>query len=102
MESLIAAVDTHLNQKKKIQLFRGRVLIMHTQNDDLVDVSHAERLYKWANEPKEKLIFEQGDHNTILGANEEAYFSAVELILAGGSTNIKWEAGPGISGEDNP
>jgi hypothetical protein len=58
---------------------------MHTLNDDLVSVSHAERLYDWANEPKELFIFERGDHNTILAVNQEAYFSALESFI----TNLR-------------
>ncbi|MBT0666124.1 alpha/beta hydrolase [Geobacter pelophilus] len=81
MESLRTAVDTHLNQKQKIQSFRGRTLIMHTWNDDLVNVSHAERLYEWANEPKEQLIFDRGDHNSIMVANTDSYFKAVEKFI---------------------
>lgn len=80
-DSLRSAVDRHLNQQQKIGAFRGRVLIMHTRNDDLVDVSHAERLYDWAHEPKERLIFDRGDHNTIMAVNAAAYFEAVERIV---------------------
>jgi uncharacterized protein len=82
MEALQAAVKKHLNQKQKIETFRGQVLILHSRNDDLVNVSHAERLYEWANEPKQLLIFERGDHNTILAVNEEEYFNAVECLVA--------------------
>lgn len=82
MESLKASVERHLNQRQKIAVFRGRVLILHARNDDLVDVSHAKRLYEWAHEPKEILVFDRGDHNTILGANEAAYFNAVERFIA--------------------
>ena len=57
--------------------FGGPVLIMHTRNDDLVSVSHAEQLYAWANGEKQLLLFERGDHNTILDVNREAYFTAV-------------------------
>ncbi len=32
-----------------------------------------ERLYEWAREPKEKLIFERGDHNNIMAVNSQAY-----------------------------
>ncbi|MBL0226780.1 MAG: alpha/beta hydrolase [Geobacteraceae bacterium] len=74
---LRAAVQRCLNQREKIAAFRGPVLIMHTRNDDLVAVSHAERLHAWANEPKQLLLFERGDHNTILSANQEAYFAAL-------------------------
>ncbi len=81
MDTLKEAVARHLNQRQKISSFRGRVLILHTRNDDLVGVSHAENLYEWANEPKELLIFERGDHNSIMAANENAYFRAVERFI---------------------
>ena len=51
-------------------------------NDDLVNVSHAERLFEWANKPKQLLIFERSDHNTILAVNLEEYFDAVERFVA--------------------
>jgi uncharacterized protein len=76
------AVDRGLNQREKLASFRGRTLVMHTLNDDLVPVSHGERLFAWVNEPKELLVFERGDHNTILPANEEAYFAAVGRFIS--------------------
>lgn len=81
MDSLKAAVARHLDQNSKIASFRGRLLIMHTQNDDLVSVSHAKNLYEWAQEPKELLIFERGDHNNIMAVNSESYFRAVARFL---------------------
>ena len=81
MDTLRASVVRCFNQHDKIAAFKGRVLVMHTRNDDLVSVSHAERLYAWANEPKELLVFERGDHNSILPANQEAYFAAVETFI---------------------
>jgi pimeloyl-ACP methyl ester carboxylesterase len=81
LDSLRAAVDRDLDQQAKIAGFGGRTLVMHARNDDLVGVSHGERLHAWANEPKELLVFERGDHNTILPANEEAYFGAVAAFL---------------------
>lgn len=81
LDSLKEAVARHLNQKQKISSFRGRVLILHARNDDLVSVSHAENLYEWSNEPKELLIFERGDHNSIMAANENAYFRAVARFI---------------------
>ncbi len=81
MESLECAVAQHLNQKLKIERFTGRTLIMHTRNDDLVNVSHGEQLYAWAREPKEKLIFERGGHNNILAVNVKAYMNAIERFI---------------------
>jgi pimeloyl-ACP methyl ester carboxylesterase len=80
-DGLRRAVDRELDQRGKLASFGGRTLVMHTRNDDLVPVSHAERLFEWANEPKELRIFERGDHNTILPVNEEAYFAAVAAFV---------------------
>ena len=77
MDELKREVERLLNQQAKITLFTGSVLIMHTRNDDLVSVSHAERLYDWANEPKELVVFERGDHNSILTTNMKEYFVKV-------------------------
>jgi pimeloyl-ACP methyl ester carboxylesterase len=90
MEQLRGSVERCFNQREKIAAFKGRVLIMHTRNDDLVSVSHAERLYAWANEPKQLLVFERGDHNTILPVNLEAYFAALGKFIQsieGGNRN---------------
>lgn len=76
-ETLRTAVERCFNQRNKIASFTGRVLVMHTRNDDLVAVSHAERLHDWANDPKQLLVFERGDHNTIMPVNLEPYFAAV-------------------------
>jgi uncharacterized protein len=81
IDELKNEVDRCFNQQAKISSFTGRALIMHTRNDDLVSVSHAERLYDWANEPKELVVFERGDHNTILPANEEEYFVKVRNLV---------------------
>lgn len=80
-DGLRDAVEREMDQSRKIASFRGRTLVMHTRNDDLVPVSHAERLFGWANEPKELIVFERGDHNTILPANEKSYFDAVERFV---------------------
>jgi pimeloyl-ACP methyl ester carboxylesterase len=82
MEALERAVAQQLDQKRKIGAFAGRTLIMHTRNDDLVSVSHGEKLFAWAKGPKEKLIFERGDHNTVIAVNFKAYMSAVERLIA--------------------
>lgn len=85
LEELQQSVHRHLDQQSKISLFNGQVLVMHTRNDDLVSVSHAERLHEWANQPKDLVIFERGDHNTILAVNQTAYFAALESFI----TNIR-------------
>lgn len=78
---LEAAVDRVLDQRRKLAAFRGRTLIMHARGDDLVPVSHAERLYAWANAPKQLLVLPHGDHNSILAANSDTYFATVGKFI---------------------
>lgn len=79
---LESAVCEALDQRRKLAAFRGRTLVMHARGDDLVPVSHAERLYAWANAPKQLLILPHGDHNSILATNSDAYFAAVGKFIA--------------------
>ena len=80
-ERLRAEVGRVLNQREKLSAFCGRTLIMHTRNDDLVDVSNAERLNSWANQPRELVIFDRGNHNNIMEINEESYFAHLEKFV---------------------
>jgi len=82
MEAVESAVARHLDQKVKIEAFTGRTLILHTRNDDLVSVAHGEKLFAWAREPKEKLIFERGDHNNVIAVNMKAYMGAIARLVA--------------------
>ena len=81
MEELRAEVDRVLNQMEKLAAFRGRTLVLHTRNDDIVPVSHGELLHEWANEPKELVIFERGNHNNIMEVNRKEYFERLESMI---------------------
>ncbi len=81
-EMIETAVETDINNKHKLENYSGPLLIMHTQNDALLDVSHAERLHKWAASDSATLkIFEHGDHNTILFLNFHEYFEIIQKFL---------------------
>ncbi len=60
---------------------RGPSLFLHARHDDLVSVSHAERMHAWAHRPSSLVIFDSGDHNTILAANRAAYLRALGVFL---------------------
>jgi pimeloyl-ACP methyl ester carboxylesterase len=77
-EKVVAA---RLDHRAKIAGYRGPVLVLHTRHDGLIDPSHAERLAAWAGGPVTKVIFEDGDHNSILATNEERYLEAVAEFL---------------------
>ena len=77
-----AAVAARLDHRAKLSAYRGPVLVMHTRHDGLVDLSHADRLAAWAGDRATLLVFEEGDHNSILAENQEAYLAAVARLLA--------------------
>lgn len=71
---LKGAVAEHLNHQQKMATYSGPLLVMHTEHDGLVDVSHGQRLYDWAAGRKQMKIFPQGNHNDIMFANAREYF----------------------------
>ncbi|WP_321366046.1 alpha/beta hydrolase [uncultured Desulfuromusa sp.] len=70
-------VDRVLNHQHKMMAYPGPVLVMHTQNDGLVDVSHGQRLYDWTGGKKTLKIFPRGNHNDIMYVNAQEYFSTL-------------------------
>jgi pimeloyl-ACP methyl ester carboxylesterase len=80
-DALADAVARELDPVRGLSTFRGRTLIMHTRHDDLVEVSHAERLFEKAAEPKRLVIFERGDHDSIFEDNRAAYAEALAGVL---------------------
>lgn len=80
-EQVIAEVKRHFHHKKKLSGYNGPLLVMHTENDGLIDISHAERIYKWAGGSQKRLLrFRQGNHNTIMAFNRDEYFKGVAFL----------------------
>jgi pimeloyl-ACP methyl ester carboxylesterase len=77
-----AAVTSEFDQRETLAAYPGPLLVLHTRNDGLVDVSHGERLHDWGGGPKSLRIFERGDHNNILLINEREYFAALATFIA--------------------
>jgi pimeloyl-ACP methyl ester carboxylesterase len=75
---VLAETKRYFDHKKKLAEYRNPLLVMHTEKDGLIDISHAERNHKWAGSSQKKLLrFALGNHNTILGANWKEYWDAV-------------------------
>jgi pimeloyl-ACP methyl ester carboxylesterase len=81
LDELTSAVRQRLNHKRLLAHFKRPTLFMHTRYDGLIDVDSAERMHAWANDPKDLLIFERGDHNSILMVNFEAYMTKLKHFL---------------------
>lgn len=81
-EELKKAILEEMDHKTAMNAYTGPVLVMHARNDSMVNISHGQRLYDWAGGDKKEIrIFERGDHNNILSANVDEYFSALTAFL---------------------
>ena len=74
-------VAERLDHQRKLAQYIGPVLVLHARHDDLVDVSHGQRLYDWAGSSKEIKIFPHGGHNDIMAVNAPAYFDALNGFI---------------------
>ena len=87
-----AEVKRHFNHKQKLSGYQGQVLILHTEQDGLIDISHAERNHRWAGGTQKQLLrFPLGNHNTILARNRVEYFQAIGRLarIAGNDRQIQ-------------
>ncbi len=83
-EALRREAKQHLDHKRKLQSFAGRLLILHARHDHLIDVSHAERNHGWAAKADRRLVvLPRGDHNSIFPANHQAYLQELATFLNG-------------------
>lgn len=76
------AMRARLDQRPKLAGYSGPTLVLHTRGDDLVPVSHGQRLAEWAGGPTTLRVFDEGDHNTLLWANLDEYFETLAAFLA--------------------
>lgn len=81
-EQMTQAVHARLDHQRKMAAYQGPTLVMHSRGDSLVDVSHGERLYRWAGGAKHLRIFERGDHNNLMFVNQPAYFQEIADFVA--------------------
>ncbi len=79
--ALEAEVAARLDHRRKLEAYAGPTLVMHTRNDGLVDVSHGERLHRWAGGEKSLKIFPRGNHNDIMAVNAREYFALVQGFM---------------------
>ncbi|MBW2457120.1 MAG: alpha/beta fold hydrolase [Deltaproteobacteria bacterium] len=81
-ETLAAEAREHLDHRRKLAAYGGPLLVLHARGDTLVDVTNGQRLAAWSAPPQtELLVLPRGDHNTIMMANEAAYWDALGGFL---------------------
>ncbi|MCA9179316.1 MAG: alpha/beta hydrolase [Planctomycetales bacterium] len=62
------------NHQEKLNQYARPLLVLHAEHDSLVEISHAERNFRWAASGRKRLVrLPRGDHNTIFSANIQQY-----------------------------
>lgn len=83
IDELRASLRKNLDHQRKIEMCERPILIMHTENDEIVPSFHARLLYEWAGSDKANLkIFPYGGHNTIFFYNREEYMKLLTSFIA--------------------
>jgi len=80
--SLRAQIERRVDHAAVLAGWGGRCLVLHAEQDHLVDISHGERNARAAGPRAELVRLPRGDHNSILAANTDAYFAALRRFLA--------------------
>ncbi|MEU4343818.1 alpha/beta hydrolase [Nocardia sp. NPDC023852] len=63
--------------ERRIRALRAPVLIMHGDQDELLPLRHAERLYAAAREPKRLVVFPGAGHNDLILVGGSAWYGLV-------------------------
>jgi len=79
---LRAALSERVNHARVLQEYLGPSLFIHAEQDQLVDITHAERNVSSTGGRGRLLRLPRGGHNTILGANAKSYLSELADFLA--------------------
>jgi pimeloyl-ACP methyl ester carboxylesterase len=78
LEAVPAEVLRHFDHRAKLAAYRGPLLVIHAEGDDLIPPSHARDLHAWGGgTDRTLLLLPRGDHNSLIALNREAYRAAV-------------------------
>jgi len=82
LEELEHVGNSLFNHKTKLENYKGRLLILHAQDDNIVPVNHAEANFSFATtENKHKVIFQSGGHNYMYLLNVAAYTTELSNFI---------------------
>ena len=78
-----AAVRARFDHGAKLRGYSGPLLVLHASDDDLVDVSHAERNHASAGGADKQLVtFARGGHNGLLAYNWPRYVETLGAFFS--------------------
>jgi len=75
---------TYFDHRAKLGAYRGRLLVLHAQDDGLMPLWHAQQNHASATRAKRRIvIFPTGGHNAIFAHNRRRYLEEVARFLSG-------------------
>lgn len=81
---VVAESHRYFDHEKKLRGYSNPLLVLHCEDDQLINLSHARRILQWsgASEEQKRLkIFPRGGHNAIMAMNQVEYFAEVQSLL---------------------
>ncbi len=81
-KELADEVRARFDPQPKLNAYSGPVLVLHAENDSMVNSGHAVRNAGYAKHATLRLLSE-GDHNSIFDENREEYLAALAEFLKG-------------------
>ena len=81
LSALQAVCRERLDHQAKLSARHKPTLILHTEHDSLVNVSHAKRLASYQPQNVRLVLFPQGDHNTSFAVNRARYVEELRELL---------------------
>ncbi|MSR56473.1 MAG: alpha/beta hydrolase [Planctomycetaceae bacterium] len=81
-EEFETEIKERFDQSRKLRSYQGPTLVLHARDDNLVDVSHAQRNAQ-ACQRSTLRVFERGGHNALYAANRLKYKAELRGFLDG-------------------
>lgn len=91
IEELEAEIAVHFDHRQKLSRYRGPLLLFHTENDGIIHLNHAERLFEWGvDASKELRVYYVGNHNTIFRENYRDILFSLRLFCQRAFPDAPW------------
>ncbi len=83
-ETVAEQAKHHFDHEAKLRPFQQPSLVLHAEDDSLINLSHAQRNHGWLSEGNQHarlVTFAAGGHNAIMMMNYEPYFNEVAKLI---------------------
>ncbi|HAY81092.1 MAG TPA: alpha/beta hydrolase [Planctomycetaceae bacterium] len=79
---VVPDIQHFFNTQRKLEQYAGPLLLLHAENDGLIEITHAEQNLAWSASTNKRLVrLPQGNHNTVMQLNWQAYQDAIAQFV---------------------